>query len=330
MEKLVQQTLNFLSTIPRPKNWVLKLISFLLAIFLWYFVVGEDKVDMTVSVPVEIVNLPRDLVISNQFRRQLDVTVSGQRSLIRNISSHQITRSVDLSKEKAGKVVIQNDIDSIDLPWGISALRVQPSTITLLIERLVEKNIPITPQLDGEPAEGYTLIEAIMDPPSIAVSGPKSILAHEEFLVTKIIDISGLTEPISQQVTLDLSPALAELLGDPVITAHLNIGEALHVRQIDLPITLVGVPDIFAPLPSQVTIRAEFPMGTGEKYSDTASLFTAVARTRDLPGLKTAIKVDVDIDEEAAAAGVRILDITPEKIILEVPPPEKIKEKPAP
>ena len=78
MEKLVKQILNHY-THPRkwrwPNNWGLKLLSLLFAIFLWYFVVGEDKVDIKVFIPIEIVNLPRDLVISNEYKKQLDVTI---------------------------------------------------------------------------------------------------------------------------------------------------------------------------------------------------------------------------------------------------------------
>ena len=39
--------------------------------------VGEDKVDTTVYIPVEIVNLPKELIISNQFKKQLEATVRG-------------------------------------------------------------------------------------------------------------------------------------------------------------------------------------------------------------------------------------------------------------
>jgi hypothetical protein len=96
MEKLVRQITDSLSSFPRPKNWMLKLLSLLFALFLWYFVVGEDKVDMNVTLPVEIVNLPRDLIISNQFKKQLEVTVSGQRSLIRSMTTQHISRTIDL------------------------------------------------------------------------------------------------------------------------------------------------------------------------------------------------------------------------------------------
>ena len=43
------------------KNWILKLISLTLATMLWYFVVGEDQVDINIKVPIEILNLPANL-----------------------------------------------------------------------------------------------------------------------------------------------------------------------------------------------------------------------------------------------------------------------------
>ena len=131
MEKLVKQILGRPPQRVRwswPQNWVLKLLSLLFAIFLWYFVVGEDKVDMTVYIPVEIVNLPRDLVISNQFKKQLEVTVSGPRGLIRGVTSQHISRAVDLSKATPGTELVRNDEDSIPFPRGIRVLRIQPPT----------------------------------------------------------------------------------------------------------------------------------------------------------------------------------------------------------
>ena len=75
MEKLAATQIKFWRNWPWPKDWVLRLISLFFAIFLWYFVVGEDKVDMTISVPLEIVNMPRDLIVSNQFPKNIEVTI---------------------------------------------------------------------------------------------------------------------------------------------------------------------------------------------------------------------------------------------------------------
>jgi len=45
-----------------PKYWVLKLLSLIIGASLWYFVVGEDQIDITINVPIEVHNLPANLV----------------------------------------------------------------------------------------------------------------------------------------------------------------------------------------------------------------------------------------------------------------------------
>ena len=173
MEKLVRQIIDSLSAVPRPKNWVLKLLSLLFALFLWYFVVGEDKVDMNVTIPVEIVNLPRDLVISNQFKKQLEVTISGQRSLIRALTEQHISRYIDLSKVSPGTLVIQHQPDSISLPRGLNILRIQPPTLTLLLDQLIKKELSIKPILVGKVDKYYKLDSVVADPPTLEISGPQ-------------------------------------------------------------------------------------------------------------------------------------------------------------
>ena len=74
MEKLVKQAISrYRRKVagPLPKNLTLQVISLFFALFLWYFVVGEDKIDMTIYVPLEITNLEQDLVISNSSKDSL-------------------------------------------------------------------------------------------------------------------------------------------------------------------------------------------------------------------------------------------------------------------
>ena len=110
MEKLVKQIINRpankLSSMKWPKNLLFKLLSLFFAVFLWYFVAGEDRVDTNIYVPVEIVNLPRNMVISNQYKKQLEVTISGPRGLVNGINRQHISRTINLSKAKPGTTVV--------------------------------------------------------------------------------------------------------------------------------------------------------------------------------------------------------------------------------
>ncbi len=319
MEKLVRQIIENVSSFPRPKNWMLKLLSLFFALFLWYFVVGEDKVDMNVTIPVEIVNLPRELVISNQFKKQLEVTVSGQRSLIRGMADQHISRTIDLSKAAPGTVVIQNHPDSISLPRGLSILRVQPPTITLLLDRLIQKEFSIKPVLTGKVAPDFKLDSVSVDPPTLEISGPQSILAQEDTLNTSPIDINGLNQSAVKQASLALTSEISDLIGEPVVAVRLNVVELIREMeftgiQVDLDTDAGRQTDmIYQLVPPTVSIRAEIPQTLGNTPDNLKGLF----RARVFPeSLKTGnFRLEVSAE---APSNTKILAITPETITLKI------------
>ncbi len=328
MEKLVRQIIDNLTSVPRPKNWVLKLLSLLFALFLWYFVVGEDKVDMNVTIPVEIVNLPRDLVISNQYKKQLEVTISGQRSIIRGLTEQHISRSIDLSDADPGTVVTQNQLDSIKLPRGLSILRIQPPTITLLLDRLIQKEMAIEPVLVGEVHKDFSLESVIPDPPTLEISGPQAVLGNIKTLKARPINIDGLEQSIVKQVSLDLQPEIADLIGEPVVAVRINVSE------LKQKIELAGIPVEFDPVdvketeviyqvkPPAVTITAEIPQQMIRKSNDLKSLFKVTITPESFKaGL---------FKHKVVAAGppqTSILSVSPDTVTLEVKKTKKLKIK---
>jgi len=317
MEKLVRQIIENISSFPRPKNWVLKLLSLLFALFLWYFVVGEDKVDMNVTIPVEIVNLPRELVISNQFKKQLEVTVSGQRSLIRGMADQHISRTIDLSKAEPGTVVFQNHPDSISLPRGLSILRVQPPTITLLLDRLIQKEFSIKPVLVGKVHSDFKLESVTVDPPTLEISGPQSMLAQEETLNTSPIDINGLNQSAVKQASLALTSEISDLIGEPVVAVRLNVVELIKEMSFnDIPIDLDTADGkqaeiIYQLLPPTVNITVEIPQRMVQPPNGLKGLFKAHIAPETLKPGSTQQKVMVE-----SPPGANILAITPESVTL--------------
>jgi YbbR domain-containing protein len=322
MEKLVKQILGTgQENISRSwaKNWLLKLLSLCFALFLWYFVVGEDKVDMTVNIPIEIVNLPRDLMISNQVKRQLEVTVSGPRGLIRGITGQHITRSVDLSSATPGTVVVRNEPDSVPFPRGVKVLRIQPTHIIFLLDRLIQKDLVVNPIIEKEPPGNYEVASIQLEPPTITITGPQAVLAGVDILLTRPIDVSGLTGSVIRQVSLDLKPDLADLIGEPVVTARINIREKTVERRVTgLPVEVNGSDPSrkHKITPPTVSVRAELPVGLVKNTTDLKSLFLTKINLEGMaPGTH---KVPVKIN---ATQEVRILEVSPETVTVTIQAP---------
>ena len=316
MEKLVKQIIRRLPTpnlLNWPNNWGLKLISLIFASLLWYFVVGEDKIDATVYIPVEIVNLPRELVISNQFKKQLEATISGPRSLISGLNRQRVTRTIDLAKATPGTIVIRNEPETIQFPRGVTVSRIQPTHISLLIDELVEKELPVQVRTTGAPAIGHELAGVVFEPPLIKISGPKAIVGRENLLTAKPIDISGLKGPSTIQVHLELRPALLELIGETVVTANVVIREKTMEKTIaNVPIHLSDSDSSrkVTVEPDTIDIRALMPLSS--KGSQTG-LFEATVSTDGLPVGVHRLPVTITAPEQ-----IKIIEALPPTVTVKI------------
>lgn len=242
------------------KDWILKFISLVLAFILWSFVGGEDKIDKIVMVPIEIINLPRDLVISNQFKKEIEVTVSGPRSLILEMANRAVARQVDLSAATPGAMVIDNDNDHIPVPRGVSVQRVQPSSVILSLDKLIQKKFPITANTVGRVADGYYVKAIKTEPDMITITGPLTTLSQVDELVTKSVNLEGVNQSAQIQVPLELDPVIVELIGETSVTADLEIGLKTVTRtmeEVEVHVVVDGVRREV--VPETVRITANIP-----------------------------------------------------------------------
>jgi YbbR domain-containing protein len=205
------------------KEWILKVISLCLAVLLWSFVGGEDDVEKNVMVPVEVINLPADLIISNKYKKDIEVTVRGPRSAIVQMQKERSARQIDLSKATPGTRVERMEEESIPVNRGVKVLRVQPSSIILSLDHLTRKELPINPVTIGSVATGYVLKQLTIDPKSITINGPETILSRVDVIQTTPINLQGLSQSMQLQIPLELDPKIVDLIGETSITADVDI-----------------------------------------------------------------------------------------------------------
>lgn len=260
------------------KDWLLKFVSLVLAIILWYFVGGEDRIDKNVMVPIEIINLPRDLVISNQFKKEIEVTVSGPRSLILEMANRAVTRQVDLSTATPGTIVIDNDNKHIPVLRGITVQRVQPSSIILSLDKLIQKQFPVEARTIGRVAHGYSVKSLKIDPEVITIAGPYTTLSQVDHFFTKVINLDGVKQSMQLQVPLQLEPAIVELIGETSVTADLMVGlETATVNFDALKVSATVDGQKKDVQPDQVRVVANVPKLLLDKKIDLRTLLSAVA-----------------------------------------------------
>ena len=125
-------------------NSVIKFFSLVLAITLWFFVMGEKKAEFSfANIPVVLINKPADLVVAHQTAESVNVRISGSRSIVATLSSNTIKAFIDLDGAQPGKASYKNLIDTIKIPNGTKITSISPAEISITLESTISKQVPV-------------------------------------------------------------------------------------------------------------------------------------------------------------------------------------------
>jgi YbbR domain-containing protein len=185
------------------RNWHFKLLAVILAITLWYFVVGEERAEVGLTAPLELINIPRDLIVVNNVPHGIELRVNGPRSLVRSLSTEFLSKTLDLSNAREGTVSFSISSEGIQLPRGIKVTQINPTQVTVVLKKLLTKKITIHPRITGRPASGYEVESISANPEEVDIAGPDEVVEKIESLSTKPVDIQGLKSDLKQRTFLD-------------------------------------------------------------------------------------------------------------------------------
>ena len=133
-------------------NLGLKLLSLALAAFLWIVVLGEQKVEVTVHVPLQLA-LPQDLFLANDPADALDIHLRGPKTLVTSLAPREVTLGELPVKWAEGENIIPIRPDLVRVPRGIQVVGVTPQRVRVVLEPAVEREVEISPA-DGGSAAG--------------------------------------------------------------------------------------------------------------------------------------------------------------------------------
>ncbi len=184
------------------ENWTLKLISIVFALLLWIFIMGERRLEIGFRVPLELQNIPQQLIIANEVPSLVDVRISGPRTLLMKVSPNDISIVVDLSDLKPGLTTFKRLEERLNLPSGLRVTRLSPSFIDLKLERIKEKMVPVNIALKGEPLGGFKVANVRAVPDKVAVAGAETELKGISEVRTEDVDLTGVNDGFSVIVPL--------------------------------------------------------------------------------------------------------------------------------
>jgi YbbR domain-containing protein len=210
------------------EDWTLKLLALAITLGLWYGVTGQ-RAPQTIRLPrVQLdFQLPNDMEISNDPRREVDITVTGSKHALDQINMRDLIARVDVQDYKPGERVVQltRQRVKLELPDGVRIEKIEPSTVPLRLEQSIETEVDVEVRREGTPAPGCELRGITLTPSRIKVRGPASHVNALQKVMTETIPLDGRKESFTvMQAAIDIPDPKVNIM-EPVVNVSIEIGE---------------------------------------------------------------------------------------------------------
>jgi YbbR domain-containing protein len=286
-------------------------VAFFFSLCLWFIVNLSRDFNVTLEVPIQLVNLPDDVAISSELPEFASVNVTGEGwkliPLYSNpprISLSADSRQINLFEQMRSQVGAFSDLN---------VLQVDPIVLNVEIEEKATKRVPILPNIDLNMQSRYgTVQDPSMEPDSVTLTGAVSKLAEIESWETEEMVFSNVNRSMERRI--ELKPPGAGVSIEPAY-AILRIDVAEFTEsEMRIPVRTRNLPSGKAVSfnPSSITIRFDVPI---DKFSEVQGTrpFVAYVDYEDIENDETGFVVP-RIEKTVDNINVRLRGFQPQRV----------------
>jgi YbbR domain-containing protein len=173
---------------------LLKLVSFFMAFFLWFYVVNSEPQEVVRKVKVTY-KTPKGYAISNLATDKVAVRLKGSRAFMQQVfrGNEEIVidiKSLPYKKNKNLTAKLTNY--DVPVPFGVDVLSIEPEILHIKLDKEITKKVPVRLQLVGEVGDDLKLMKKSIVPTHVNIRGPIEVMRSVGKLRTLPIDVSSL------------------------------------------------------------------------------------------------------------------------------------------
>ncbi len=298
------------------KNWQYMLLALFLAVATWYLVTGREKVEVWVTVTVEMTNPPHGLTIRKGLINTIDVRVRGPKGLVRGLDAKRLSYPLDVRQLKVGENLIDIDPERMPFSRAFEVVEVKPNQMVLSVDRMAEKKVPVNVEWSGQLPVDYRLLSKSVSPDEVTLRGPESVLKRITQATPQAVASYDEDPPESWEENVSLTLP-AEVAADPgLVRVQLAFGAKTKELWIKAPLE-VRAPAGLKVRPSRdsVNLLVEGPISLlrGEDFKQGIACVMAVD-----PSLRPG-KHELNFQVRGLPDKVRVLKRNPESVTVTIP-----------
>ena len=249
----------------------LKVVSIALAVLFWMMVSAQrSSVERGLRIPLELQNLPENLEMVDVPQEAVDVRVRGDADTLGRLAAGDIVASIDLGSAQPGRRLFHISPDRVKAPFAVQVTQVEPSTLAIRFEPSATRVVRVQPSVEGEPATGYIVGDAVAEPRTVEVVGPESALRHVTEVITEPVLVGGAKAAIRATVPVGVVEQGVRLKSVRSVTVNVEVILAPNERLLNVPVRLRNLATGLRAevTPPTVKVRARGGQSTIDKLKD--------------------------------------------------------------
>jgi YbbR domain-containing protein len=267
-------------------KWLTVCLAIGLCVYFFLPAASIDEAD--ILIPVGFDKIPSGLTVTSFSPKNIEVRVRGPKSAIKDMGNLKLRYSADLSDVSAGYNAIPVNLEHSGFPKKFSVINVNPALLDIIADTEIYKKIPVEVSYIGEPASNFFVADALAKPSSLILRGPEKILHPLEKVLTKSIDINGISETFKKEITFDLPEGIEIVFPLGVIHAEIFLKEKFAIKKFsNILVNGKNTKYSYSITPPAINIKIKGPVNILEKLKAKNVINVYV----DLKGLKPGIYV---------------------------------------
>lgn len=230
------------------KEFLIFLSFLVLSSFFWLLMVLNEPTEREYSVPLRLVSVPRNVVVTTDVQDTVRVTLRDKGfTLLAYWYRHSFVpinvNFGNYANKKTGKGIIPlADIQKImmqRLYGSTKVVAVRPDKLEFFFNYGISKRVPV--RLDGHvsPGSNYYLARTEFSPENVTIYASKDILDSISSVSTEFLNIENFEDTLEQIVNLKPIRGVKVVPTKTKVTLYPDI---LTEETVDVPITATGMP----------------------------------------------------------------------------------------
>jgi uncharacterized protein (TIGR00159 family) len=207
------------------RNFWPKVVTVGIVLVCWLVIAVKQGGVVSVTVPIKFHNLPDDVVLLKSVPEDVEVQLNVFSNLIPSPRQLDIVADINLAKLREGTSMLPIRTEDFKLPLGVVVTSVKPSSVRIHADRKIRRELRVKTRMFGRFAGNSRVRRITVEPETVTVEGPASVVNRLEAVETEPLDLAGVRRNEVIEKPLQRPAPMVSVLYDGQIKLHVITGE---------------------------------------------------------------------------------------------------------